>query len=400
MNYKYRGTFVISAENTKILPGSGYEVYHCDRVRSLLDDINMKGKSMYAKIQEIRFSDEFDYSVRITEWDTQQEADKLNLGHVTNALTVEPPTEQKEFLSEYVTHWHEKLTNAWLPPAGSTTTRMSVAMTASRQVALLVYDLTPKNTDKIYIMPRHQYHVEFGQGLQAKFGLPPVVGRRGDMLLKDYSEELTSLYRDRLSKHTSDLLPNEPTYGANVGNTGYVYVESEAAYEAYKAATRAAWEKDIPIRRERDSRIKSPNVSLYVNTLPPGLTEADFDLPEMNDSTDRYQLKDYNYDVWLFDARDPHKDTLSVAPHYLYFSHADLCGNSLNLQRSTCLCEYPGGNYYDSRDEYLYVHNCSPFPKISFTSFTPRVESNGTIEYDKFLWYPMQFYIVIDYYEA
>ena len=69
MDYKYKGTFIISGENTKLIPGTGYEVYHCDRVRSLLDEINLHGKNMYAKVQEIQFPELVDYWVRITEWD-------------------------------------------------------------------------------------------------------------------------------------------------------------------------------------------------------------------------------------------------------------------------------------------------------------------------------------------
>ena len=376
MDYKYRGTFVISGENTRLIPGKGYEVYHCDRVRSLLDDINKKGKSMYAKIQEIQFPDDLDWSIRCTEWSplyVQNDAgDPNRWSEITNTVTfmaeinmdpswVEPP----EFLETWVAHWTaeaDKLANDKEHIGGMWKLEWAVE---SKRMAFLYYD---DHSDANLNCPRHQYMIEFGTGLQYRFGLPARIGRTAEELYRPY--------------------PSDPEYRSQREG------ESVSQYNAYKTEAKTQYDAWVKVQRDERSRILGVNTTLIRDRthIPPDFDEIHGVLKTFPNA---------KVDCWVFNCGIVDKNQLiTTPPHYLYFSHADLCGNSLNLQRSTCLVDYPEGTVYDSRDEYIYVHNCSPYPNITFTAYTPKAVNNGSIEYEKYLYYPQQFYVIIDYYEA
>ena len=401
MDYKYRGTFVISAENTRIIPGKGYEVYHCDRVRSLLDDINKKGKNMYAKIQEIQFPDDLNWNITFTEWSPTSIASKGGINADINKLTdsvtkmyeltpssLEPPT----FLQDWVTDWKTQIDTfakgASLGGYGEIVGgNMKLEYSpSSKRMALLYYcdvsasDLVPKEYEDIaksLNCPGAQYHIEFGTGLQYRFGLPAMIGRDFEELYREY--------------------PAEPNYRPQKTLALDGVDESSEDYGKYKQQALAEWKTYVQTQRDIRSRIMGYNVRLVRDKVPdefPNLKDICFD--------GNGEPKQKNWDLWIFDGGVVKRDqAVTQPPHYLYFSHADLCGNSLNLQRSTCLCDYPQGTVYDSRDEYLYVHNCSPFPNITFTAYTPKaVARDGAIEYEKYLYYPQQFYVIIDYYEG
>ena len=374
MDYKYKGTFIISAENTRILPGKGYEVYHCDRVRSLLDEINRKGKNMYAKIQEIQFPDDLDWSVRFTEWAPGyirlKDTDKFS--QLTNTVTameeiglpddaVGPP----QFLQDWIPYWSSTFDQIALDGSRAGGVMKLEFNEQSKRMGLLYYYEDDDAVSDTF--PAAQYHVEFGTGLQYRFGLPAMIGRNIGPMLESY--------------------PEEPPYRAQ--NEG----ESAANYQAYKTKAKADWEKWIDGEKELKSRVMGHNVRLERHTIPD-------EFPACRDAVKN--LKITAFDFWIFEGGIVKRDqAVTQPPHYLYFSHADLCGPSLNLQRSTCLVDYPQGTVYDARDEYIYVHNCSPFPNITFTAYTPKaIGSDGAIEYEKYLYYPQQFYVIIDYYEG
>ena len=402
MDYKYRGTFIISGENTRILPGKGYEVYHCDRVRSLLDDINRRGKSMYAKIQEIQFPDDLDWNITFTEWSPSSinsngginEANNRITNSVTKMYELEAPeTGPPFFLQDWIQDWDAQW-NAFQKKSTESSTgygeivgavvKMEYSVDSKRMAILVSHPPTEIHPAYAKIAntltcPCSQYHIEFGTGLQYRFGLPAMIGRN-----------LEELYR---------AYPEEPNYRARKTLAVDGVEETQSDYEKYKADALADWKAYVVGQRELRSRIMGPNVTLYTTSCPD-------DFPVIKDivgyDKTTHKCTEKNFDLWVFDGGIVTRDQARVhPPHYLYFSHADLCGNSLNLQRSTCLCDYPQGTVYDSRDEYLYVHNCSPFPNISFTAYTPKaITDGGGIEYEKYLYYPQQFYVIIDYYEG
>ena len=74
---KYLGNFVIGLENTKIdRYQQTMEVYQNDKVRSLLDKTNQKGKKLYAKIDQIAFEEvqrPAVYTCELHEWEYEQQ---------------------------------------------------------------------------------------------------------------------------------------------------------------------------------------------------------------------------------------------------------------------------------------------------------------------------------------
>ena len=266
MDYKYRGTFVISAENTRIIPGKGYEVYHCDRVRSLLDDINKKGKNMYAKIQEIQFPDDLNWNITFTEWSPTSIASKGGINADINKLTdsvtkmyeltpssLEPPT----FLQDWVTDWKTQIDTfakgASLGGYGEIVGgNMKLEYSpSSKRMALLYYcdvsasDLVPKEYEDIaksLNCPGAQYHIEFGTGLQYRFGLPAMIGRDFEELYREY--------------------PAEPNYRPQKTLALDGVDESSEDYGKYKQQALAEWKTYVQTQRDIRSRILGYNVRL------------------------------------------------------------------------------------------------------------------------------------------
>ena len=166
--------------------------------------------------------------------------------------------------------------------------------------------------------------IEFGIGLQAEFGLPPVIGRR-------YVSGKTSEY----------CLPSQSSPFDKAFAIGLTAIEIAGG---------------------------EPTLS----------------------SCERFDLV-YGYPKVT--------EVGKITPRFMYFAHSDLVGNSMNLRRVTSLVDFPEGSVYDSRQEYMYVHSVSPFPTIKFVQFVPIVHDD-TVEYDIVPFTPLNFYIIITYYEA
>ena len=306
MDYKYRGTFVISPENTRQLPTGDYEVYHCDKVRSLLDEINLKGKNMYAKVQEIRFPDAADYSITICFYDATYKVGAD--GYVEYTWQIPSPPIRYKYANDYYQYWDDELDKRNQEAQTDTKWWARLDNAGYFQVAYL-WDSPEKMS----------WCVEFGGGLQYEFGLPPKIGR----FLQPDGTTVTLPEAQPLDLSTSIFTEAERDWGMNSGDK---------------------WR------------------------LPKGFPRVE--------------------------------EIGQVRPPFCYFSHSDLVGNSLNLQRLTTLVDVPEGNCYDSRDDYIYVHNCSPFPHIHFTGFVAKPQKDGTVEYEKYLFSPRCFYVIIDYYEG
>ena len=307
MDYTYRGTFIISPENTHQLPSGDYEVYHCDKVRSLLDEINLKGKNMYAKVQEIRFPDADDYTITFSFYDgTSPYAD----GYCDSTWQIAAPPIRYKYVNDYYTYWDEECKKRNKQEAGNGP-RWWVRID---NVGYLEVGYGYDSYDKI------MWCVEFGLGLQYEFGLPPRIGR---FLTADHITTETIPTADVLNKDGSQFTDEEWGWGV-----------------------------------KRGDRWRLPKGFPRINAIG------------------------------------------QVRPPFCYFSHSDLVGNSLNLQRLTTLVDVPEGNLYDSRDDYIYVHNCSPFPHINFTGFIAKPQKDGSIDYEKYKFTPRYFYVIIDYYEG